>query len=73
MEHTAAEAMGGMNLGAGLVFFSLGLVPGGWLRSAYCKEGSVDMSQHINVNVFEWLQMRAQGVSCCSGYQPLQL
>lgn len=56
VEHTAAEAMGGMNLGAG------GVLPlvrclAGWLRSAHCKEASVGMSRHINVNIFGWLQV----------------
>ena len=73
VEHTAAEAMGEMDLGAGGVLLFLGAMPGSWLRSAHCKEESVNMSCHINVHIFGWLQMRSQGVSGCFGNQPLQL
>lgn len=62
-----------MNLRAGGVLLFLGVMPGGWLRSAHCKEGPVDRSCHISVNIFGWLQMRLQGVSGFFGNQLLQL
>lgn len=73
VEHTAAEAVEGRNLGASSVLLFLNVMPGSWLRSAHCKEGSADMSCHINVNNFGWLQMRSQGVSGCFRGWLLQL
>lgn len=68
VEHTAAEAMRGMNLRAGgiLLFTVLGLVLGS-------LQGSVNTSCHMNVNISGWLQMRSQGVSGCFGNQPVPL